>query len=44
VFKPNEIPGNAEQEEDIQRILEEPLQLASPIKFFTPSEIKRIII
>jgi hypothetical protein len=42
VFKPNEISGNAADEE-IKRLLEEPLQLSLPTKLFTTKEIRKII-
>jgi hypothetical protein len=39
VFKPNELSHNEEFEKEINRTLEEPLQITKPTKFFTPREI-----
>jgi hypothetical protein len=43
VLKPNEILYQGMRSKKKTYKEEEPLQLASPIKFFTPTEIKRII-
>lgn len=43
VFKPNEIPGNTTDEEEITTFLEAPLRHSPPIKFFTPQEIHKIV-
>jgi hypothetical protein len=42
-FKPQELPQNEGFETEINRTLEDLLQLMKPIKFFTPKEIKTII-
>jgi hypothetical protein len=42
-FKPNELPQNKSFETEINKVLEEQLQIIQPIKFFTPKDIQHII-